>query len=68
MTRRIHPDVRKLLDEINAYRVKHGLDRTKFGILATNDGHLIPRLQSGRLPRLTTIDKVRAYMSNGRKQ
>jgi len=66
MTRRIHPDVRKLLDEINAYRVKHGLDRTKFGILAANDGHLLPRLQSGRQPRLTTIDKVRAFIKSGK--
>ena len=64
---KLHPDVRRLLDEISDYRARNNLDRTKFGILAANDGHLIPRLQSGRLPRLTTIDKVRAYMS-GRKR
>ena len=67
MRTKIHPDVRRLLDEISDYRTRNNLDRTKFGILAANDGHLIPRLQSGRLPRLTTIDKVRAYMS-GRKR
>jgi len=60
--------VRKLIDEISDYRARNNLDRTKFGILAANDGHLIPRLQSGRLPRLTTIDKVRAYMNSGRKR
>lgn len=65
---KIHPDVRKLIDEINDYRARNNLDRTKFGLLAANDGHLIPRLQSGRLPRLTTIDRVRAYMSNGKKR
>jgi len=65
---KIHPDVRKLIDEINDYRARNNLDRTKFGILAANDGHLIPRLQSGRRPRLTTIDKVRAYMGNGKKR
>ena len=65
---KIHPDVRKLIEEINDYRARNNLDRTKFGILAANDGHLIPRLQSGRLPRLTTIDKVRAYMNSGRKR
>ena len=64
---KLHPDVRRLLDEISDYRARNNLDRTKFGILAANDGHLIPRLQSGRLPRLTTIDRVRAYMS-GRKR
>ena len=68
MARKLHPDVRRLLDEISAYRARNNLDRTKFGILAANDGHLIPRLQSGRLPRLTTIDKVRAYMSSGKKR
>jgi hypothetical protein len=62
MTRRIHPDVRKLLDQINAYRAKHGLDRTKFGILAANDGHLLPRLETGREPRRSTVEKVRAFM------
>ena len=66
MTHRIHPDVRKLLNEINAYRVKHGLDRTKFGILAANDGHLLPRLEAGREPRRSTVEKVRAFMK-GRK-
>jgi hypothetical protein len=65
---KLHPDVRRLLDEISDYRARNNLDRTKFGILAANDGHLIPRLQSGRLPRLTTIDKVRAYMNSGRKR
>jgi len=62
MARKLHPDVRKLLDEINAYRTKHGLDRTKFGILAANDGHLLPRLENGREPRRSTVEKVRAFM------
>jgi len=66
MTHRIHPDVRKLLNEINAYRVKHGLDRTKFGILAANDGHLLPRLETGREPRRSTVEKVRAFMKAGK--
>jgi hypothetical protein len=62
VTHKIHPDVRKLLNEINAYRTKHGLDRTKFGILAANDGHLLPRLETGREPRRSTVEKVRAFM------
>ena len=63
---KIHPDVRKLLNEINAYRAKHGLDRTKFGILAANDGHLLPRLETGREPRRSTVEKVRAFMKGGK--
>ena len=59
---KIHPDVRKLLNEIHTYRTRHGLDRTKFGILAANDGHLLPRLETGREPRRSTVEKVRAFM------
>jgi hypothetical protein len=66
MAQKIHTDVRKLLNEIHAYRAKHGLDRTKFGILAANDGHLLPRLEAGREPRRSTVEKVRAFMK-GRK-
>jgi hypothetical protein len=62
MSHRIHPEVRKLLGEIHTYRTKHGLDRTKFGILAANDGHLLPRLEAGREPRRSTVEKVRAFM------
>ena len=64
MARKIHTDVRKLLDEIHAYRARHGLDRTRFGILAANDGHLLPRLENGREPRRSTVEKVRAFMRN----
>ena len=63
---KIHPDVRKLLNEIHAYRAKHGLDRTRFGILAANDGHLLPRLETGREPRRSTVEKGRAFMKAGK--
>ena len=61
---KIHPDVRKLIDQVDAYRAKHGLDRTRFGILAANDGHLLTRWLSGRLPRLTTMDRVRKFIQS----
>lgn len=67
MTRRLHPDVVKLLEEIDAYRARHGISRTRFGILVANDGHFLPRLMSGRLPRLTTIDEVHTFMRNREK-
>ena len=65
---RLHPEMRKLLAEIHAYRERHKLDRTGFGIAAMNDGHLLPRLEAGRQPRQDTIDRVRRFMSrkNGR--
>ena len=65
---RLHPEMRKLLAEIHAYRERHKLDRTNFGLAAMNDGHLLPRLEAGRQPRRDTIDRVRRFMSrkNGR--
>ena len=65
MKPKIHPDVRKLIMQIDAYRAKHNIDRTRFGLLAANDGHLIPRWLSGRLPRLTTMDRVRKFIEQG---
>jgi len=64
---KLHPDVKRLLDEINAFRARTGMERTRFGIEAVNDGHLLPRLQSGRQPRFSTIDKVRAFMKRKAK-
>ena len=59
---KLHPDVKRLLDEINAFRSRTGMERTRFGIEAVNDGHLLPRLQSGREPRRATVERVRAFM------
>ena len=59
---KIHPDVRKLLGEIDAYRARTGMTRTRFGLAAVNDGHLIPQLCAGREPRRAKIERVRAFM------
>jgi hypothetical protein len=65
----LHPDVKKLLREITTYCKRNDLDRTRFGLLAVNDGHLVPRMQAGRQPRLSTIDKVRRFIKrNGAKR
>jgi hypothetical protein len=65
---KIHPDVRRLITQVDAYRARHGIDRTRFGLLAANDGHLIERWLSGRLPRLTTMDRVRKYIEQNDAQ
>ena len=62
MSRRMHLETRRLLAEIHSFRSKTGMDRTRFGIEAVNDGHLLARLEEGRQPRLDTIDRVRAFM------
>jgi hypothetical protein len=63
-----HPEIRKLLNEINAFRTRIGMQRTRFGLEAVNDGHLLARLQSGRQPRFDTIAKVRAFMKRNGKR
>ena len=64
-----HPEIRKLLADIHAFRAKAGMERTRFGIEAVNDGHLLTRLQAGREPRRATVERVRAFMRrNGKRQ
>lgn len=67
MKTRIHPDVKVLLEEIDAFICSTGIEPTRFGVNAINDGHLVKRLRAGRQPRLATIDKVRAYMRKGKR-
>ena len=64
-----HPEIRELLAEIRAYCIRTGTHATRFGIKTVNDGHFVPRLESGRQPRFDTIAKVRAFMRrNGKRQ
>jgi len=62
-----HPTARELLAEIEQFLHVRRLDPTTFGIEVMNDGNFIPRLRSGRTPRLQTIDKVRAYLKRKAK-
>ena len=57
-----HPEIDALLNQIAAYRRKTGIGRTQFGLIVANDGHFIRRLEGGRLPRLPTLDRVRAFI------
>ena len=59
---KLHPEIRKLLAEIYAYRTRTGMTPTRFGLEAVNDGHLLARLQAGREPRRAKIERVRAFM------
>ena len=65
---KLHPDIRKLLAEIRAYRARTGMTPTRFGIEAVNDGHLLARLQAGREPRRAKIERVRAFMKRNGKR
>jgi hypothetical protein len=63
-----HPEIRKLLTEINAFCARIGMQRTRFGLEAVNDGHLLTRLQAGREPRRHTVERVRAFMKRNGKR
>jgi hypothetical protein len=62
MIKKMHPTVKQLLTEIEAYRAREHLDKTSFGLLVANNGHLIRRMELGQIPSLETIDRIRAYM------
>lgn len=57
-----------LLAEIEAFLARSGLTATKFGVAAVNDGHLVANLRKGNSVTLKTVDRVRAYMAQGREQ
>jgi predicted transcriptional regulator len=59
---KLHPIAAKLLADIEAYRVRVGIDRTAFGLEAADDGHFIPRVEGGKIPRIPTLDRVYRYM------
>jgi hypothetical protein len=65
--KKLHPIAAQLLADIEAYRARVGIDRTNFGIEAAGDGHFITRVEEGKIPRIPTIDKVRAYMDRKTK-
>jgi hypothetical protein len=67
MTRKLHPAAEQLLAEIEAYRALSGLNRTDFGLMSANNGHLISRMERGSTPTLETIDKVRAFIARETK-
>ena len=61
--KKLHPVASKLLADIEAYRDRFGVNRTRFGYEAAGDGHFIRRLELGKIPRLPTIDRVYKYMN-----
>jgi predicted transcriptional regulator len=65
--KKLHPIAAKLLADIEVFRARVGIDRTAFGVKAAGDGHFITRVEEGKIPRITTIDRVYAYMDGKTK-
>jgi hypothetical protein len=55
-----------LLSAIDRFCSEHGLSDTRFGELALNDKPFVSQLRSGRDVRMSTVDKVRAFMATYR--
>lgn len=52
----------ELLSEILVFIKRHGMSPTAFGMDVLGDPSLIPTLEEGRSPRLSTVRKIEAYM------
>lgn len=66
MMKKLHPSIQSLVTEIETFRERNQLNATAFGIQAVNDGKFLADLRQGRIPSLTTIDRVRAFMCGER--
>lgn len=52
-----------LLQEIEAFLADTGMSATSFGKLALNDPPFVQQLRKGRDLKLSTAEKVRAFMA-----
>ena len=64
---KLHPAIEALLGEIDAHIAQTGLTPTEFGIQAVKDPNFYRHIKAGRIPRLPTIDRVRAFMAGAEK-
>ena len=64
---KIHPTVKELLTEIEAYCARSQMTPTAFGKHAMNDGNFVHRLKDGRIPGITTIERIHAYIAKHTK-
>ena len=53
---------KKLLSEIEAFLVQHGMSRTRFGIATMNDAKILKRLRAGMTCTLKTAERLRSWM------
>lgn len=52
----------EFLDEVESFLREHSLSATRFGVLAAGDTKFVGTLRKGRKLRLSTVERVRAWM------
>lgn len=57
----------EFLSEVEAFLRDHNLSDRQFGEQALNDKHFVRQLRTGRDVRLSTVEKVRAFMADYRE-
>lgn len=53
-----------ILTEIEGFCERHGLAETRFGEMAMGDKPFVRQLREGRDVRMSTVEKVRAFMAS----
>ena len=53
----------EFLQEVEHFLAEHSMSATRFGILALNDREFVRRLRRGGDVRVSTIERVRGFMS-----
>lgn len=56
--------MQNILTEIEGFCQRHGLAETRFGELAMGDKPFVKQLREGRDVRVSTVEKVRAFMAS----
>jgi len=59
-------DPQLLLDEIEAFLTRTGMNATEFGLKAKGDGFIVGRLRQGKDVRTSTASELRQFMETYR--
>jgi hypothetical protein len=52
-----------ILSQITAFRDRHSLSPSAFGVLAVNSANLVHGMMKGRQPRSATVSRLRTFMA-----
>lgn len=58
----------EFLQDIEQFLDAHGMSASRFGLLALNDRDFVFRMRRGSDVRISTIDRVREFMSREKKR